>query len=90
MDKPNYDGCARLELSKLHMYETYYDKLQAYFIQEKIQLHYLDTDSFILGVKSQNIIKDIKNLKDKFDFSNLEENHELFSKKTKNLLGNLK
>ena len=29
MDKPIYDGFAELELSKLHMYETFYDKLQS-------------------------------------------------------------
>ena len=28
MDKPNYLGFAVLEISKLHMYETYYDKLE--------------------------------------------------------------
>ena len=28
MGKPIYLGFAVLELSKLHMYETYYDKLQ--------------------------------------------------------------
>ena len=31
MDKPIYLGFAVLELSKLLMYETYYDKLQPYF-----------------------------------------------------------
>ena len=30
MDKPFYLGFAVLELSKLLMYETYYDKLQPY------------------------------------------------------------
>ena len=39
MDKPIYLGFNVLELSKLHMYETYYDKLQPYFGQENIQLH---------------------------------------------------
>ena len=29
MDKPIYSGFAILELSKLLMYETYYDKLQS-------------------------------------------------------------
>ena len=33
MDKPIYLGFAILELSKLHMYETYYDTLQPYFGQ---------------------------------------------------------
>ena len=35
MDKPIYLGLALLELSKLHMYETFYDKLQPYFGMEK-------------------------------------------------------
>ena len=56
MDRPIYLGFAILELSKLQMYETYYDKLQPYFGQEKIQLHYMDCDSFILSIKSENII----------------------------------
>ena len=33
MDKAIYVGFSILELSKLHMYETYYDKLQPYFEQ---------------------------------------------------------
>ena len=41
MDKPVYLGFTVLELSKLLMYETYYDKLQPYFVQENIQLHYI-------------------------------------------------
>ena len=35
MDKAIYVGFAILELSKLHMYETYYDTLQPYFGQKK-------------------------------------------------------
>ena len=81
MDKPIYLGFSVLELSKLLMYETYYDKLQPYFGQEKIQLHYMDTDSFVLSVNTKDIIKDLKNLENIFDFSNLDKNHELFSKK---------
>ena len=72
MDKPIYLGFAILELSKLHMYETYYDTLQPYFGQENIQLHYMDCDSFILSIKSENITKDLKNLEDVFDFSNID------------------
>ena len=37
MDKPIYLGFAILELSKLNMYETYYDTLQPYFGKENIQ-----------------------------------------------------
>ena len=61
------------------MYGTFYDKLQPYFGQENLKLHYMDCDSFVLSIETQNIIDDLKNLKDFFDFSNLNENHELFS-----------
>ena len=57
MDKPVYLGFAVLELSKLHMYETYYDKLQPYFGQENIQLHYIDTDASVLSMNTKDIIK---------------------------------
>ena len=90
MDKPIYLGFAILELSKLHMYETYYDTLQPYFGQENLQLHYMDCDSFILSIKSENIIKDLKNLEDIFDFSNIDKNHELYSEKNKKVLGKFK
>ena len=87
MDKPIYLGFSVLELSKLLMYETYYDKLQPYFGRENIQLHYMDTDSFVLSVNTKDIIMDLKNLEDIFDFSNLDKNHELFSKRNKKVIG---
>ena len=92
MDKAIYVGFAILELSKLHMYETYYHILQPYFGQENLQLHYLDTDGVILSMETKDIIKDLKNLEEIIDFSNLDENHELFSKKkkTKKLSANSK
>ena len=87
MDKPIYLGFTVLELSKLHMYETYYDKLQPYFGQENIQLHYIDTDGMILSMNTEDIIKDLKNLEDIFDFSNLDKNHELYSNKNEKVIG---
>ena len=90
MDKPIYLGFTVLELSKLIMYETSYDILQPYFGQENIQLHYMDCDSFILSIETENIINDLKNLEDLFDFSNLDKNHELFSNKNKKVVGKFK
>ena len=90
MDKAIYVGFAILELSKLHMYETYYDTLQPYFGQENLQLHYVDTDGMILSMKTKDIIKDLKNLENIFGFSNLDENHELFSNKNKKVIGKFK
>ena len=90
MDKAIYAGFAILELSKLHMYETFYDKLQPYFGLKKIQLHYIDTDGRILSMKTENIIKDLKNLEDIFNFNKLDESHELFREKNKKVIGKLK
>ena len=90
MDKAISVGFAILELSKLHMYETYYNKLQPYFGQEKLQLHYIDTDGMVLSLNTKDIINDLKILEDIFDFSNLDENHELFSNKNKKVIGKFK
>ena len=57
MDEAIYVRFAILELSELHMYETYYDTLQPYFGQQDLQLHYIDTDALILSMGTENIIK---------------------------------
>ena len=88
LDKPIYLGFTVLELSKILMYETYYDKLQPYFGQKNIQLHYMDTDSFVLSINTKDIIKDLKKLEDIFDFSNLNKNHDLFSNKKRRFWAN--
>ena len=87
MDKPIYLRFAILDLSKLLMYETYYDKIQLYFGQNKIQSQYMDCDSFVLSIKTENIIEVFENLEDMFDFSNLDKKHELFSNKNKKVIG---
>ena len=90
MDKAVSIGFAILELSKLHMYENYYDTLQQYFAQENLQLHFIDTDGRILTMKTENIIEVLKNLEDVSDSSNLNENHELFIVKHKEVIGKIK
>ena len=47
----------------------------------------MDTDSFVLSVKTKDIIKDLKSLEDIFDFSNLNEIHDIYSIKNKKLIG---
>ena len=90
MDKTIYLGFSVLELSKLLRYETYNDKLQPNFGLENLQFRYMVPDNFVLTVNRNDFIKDLKNLEDLFDFSNLNESHELFSNKNKKLLGKLK
>ena len=38
-------------------------------------------------MKAENIIKDLRNLEDLFDFGNLDENHEHFSEESKKVIG---
>ena len=90
MDKPIYIGFSVLELSKLHMYETFYEIIQPYFGQKNIQLLYIDRNAFVLSLKTQDIIKHLKNLEDIFDFSNLDKNIELFSNKNKKVIAKYK
>ena len=76
-----------MEVSKLHMFQTFYDTLQRFFDQEILQLHYAHTDGIILSMKTENTIEVLKNFEDISDFKILDENHELFSEKNKNVLG---
>ena len=89
--KPIYVGFSVLELSKLLMYEWYYDKMQPYFGEDNLELHYLDTDSFIFSIKPiKNLIEDLKYFKEDFDFSDLDPSHELYSTDNKKAIGKLK
>ena len=69
------------------MYETYYDKVQPLLEQDKVQFIFTDCDSFVLIIRTQYINKDLKNLENLFDFSNLDVNHELLSNKKKKAMG---
>ena len=90
MDKPIYLGFSVLDLSKLLICETYFDKLQPLFGLENLKLHYMDCDSFLKSIDTQNKNNDLKNLKDLFDCSNLVENYELFTHKNKKFVGKFK
>ena len=58
VDKSVYFEYAIPDLRKLNMYESYYDKLQPDFGEKHKQLHYMDCDSFVLSITTQNIFID--------------------------------
>ena len=73
------------------MYEWYYDKMQPYFGENNLELHYLDTDSFIFSFKPiKSLTEDLKHFKDDFDLSDLDPSHELYSKDNKKDNGKMK
>ena len=80
-----------MELSKLIMYEWYYDKMQSFFGEDNLELHYLDNDSFIFSFKpNKRLIEDLKHFREDFDFSDLDPSHELYSEANKKVFGKMK
>ena len=56
INKPVYLGLSILELSKILMYQFCYDYLKPkYQKKKKAKLCYMDTDSFIIYMKTDNI-----------------------------------
>ena len=49
MNKPIYLGLAILSLSKIKMYEYWYDEMKPKY-GDRIRLCYMDTDSFIMHI----------------------------------------
>ena len=86
-NKPIYIGATVLELSKLLMYKFYYETLQPYFKAENLELLYLDTDSFVLKIKTDDLTKDLTALKEHFDFSNYPKDHPLYDTNKKKVPG---
>jgi Recombination endonuclease VII len=59
-NKPIYIGFIVLELSKVHMYDFHYNHMLKKYHQSKITLNYMDTDSFIYHIKTDDLYKDMK------------------------------
>ena len=57
-----YVGVTILELSKLHMYDVFYIILQPSL--KNLQLHYMDTDSFVLSFTEGNVDNEHMDLSD--------------------------
>ena len=72
MNKPVYLGLSILDLSKTVMYEFWYDYVKLKY-GENAWLYYMDTGSFIVHVKTDDIYKDIaEDVEKRYDTSNVE------------------
>ena len=70
MNKPAYLGLSILEISKTLMYEFWYDYIKPKY-QNNAKLCYMDTDSFIIHLKTEDFYKDIADgVKNRYDTSN--------------------
>ena len=73
MNKPIYLGMSILDISKTLMYEFWYDYIKPKY-QDKAKLCYMDTDSLVIHIKTEDFYEDIANDVEKwFDTSNCNE-----------------
>ena len=71
MNKPVYLGLSKLELSKILMSEFWYDYLKPKF-GEKAKLCYMNSNTFIVYIKIDDIYKDIAEDERRFNASSYE------------------
>ena len=70
MNKPIYLGLSILDISKITMYEFWYDYVKNKY-DSRANLCYMDTDSFVINIKTKDFYKDIPmDVKERFDTSN--------------------
>ena len=90
MNKPKYLGLTILDISKILMYEFWYDYMKPKY-GNKVKLCYMDTDSLVMHIKTNDFYKDIANDVDKrFDTSNYDCNRPLPIGKDKKVIGLMK
>ena len=90
MNKPIYLGLSILDISKIFMYEFWYNYMKPKY-NDNVKLYYMDTDSFVMNIKTNDFYKDITNdVEKKFDTSNYEVNIPLPTGKNKKVIGLMK
>ena len=90
MNTPIYLGLSILDISKILMYEFSYDYIKPKY-NNKVKLCYMDTDNFIMSIKTNDFYKDIANdVEKKTDTSNYELNRPLPTGKNKKVIGLMK
>ena len=89
MNKPIYLGISILHISKILMYEFWYDYIKPK-CRDRAKLCYMDTGSFFIHIKTEDFYKDIGNDVEKwFDTSNYDEHDKrpLPAGKNKKVIG---
>ena len=90
MNKPIYLGLSILEISKILMYEFWYDYMKPKY-NDNVRLCCMDTNSFVMHIKTNDFYKDIaSDVENMFDTSNYEVNRPLPTGKNKKIIGLMK
>ena len=90
MNKPIYLGLSILEISKILIYEFWYDYMKPKY-DNNVKLCHMDTDSFIMNIKTNDFYENIANdVENRFDTSNYEVNRPLPMGRNKKVIGLMK
>ena len=89
-NKPIYLGLSILEISKILMYEFWYDYMKPKY-NDNVKLCYMDTGSFVMNIKTEDFYEDIANdVEKRFGTSNYEVDRPLLTGKNKKVIGLMK
>ena len=89
MNKPIYLGLSILEISKILMYEFWYDYVKPQY-NDNVRLCYMDTDSFVMHIKTNDLKAITSDVENRFDTSNYGVNRSLPTGKNKKVIGLMK
>ena len=90
MNSPIYLGLSILDISKITMYEFWYDYVKIKY-QDKARLCCMDTDSFVVNIKIKDFYKNIsQDVNKRFDTSNYTFDRPLPTGINKKVIGLLK
>ena len=91
MNKPVYLGQAKLDLSKIVMYEFHYNYMKRKYTEDKLTLCYMDIDSLIYDIETDDFYKDIADdVESRFDMSGYVPDRPLPVGKNKKVIGLMK
>ena len=90
MNKPIYLGLSTLDISKITMYEFWCDYVKIKY-QDRARLCYMDTDSFVVNIKTKDFNKDIsQDVNKRFDTWNYTFDRPLPTGINKKVIGLMK
>ena len=91
MNKPVYLGQDILDLSKIVMYKVHYDYMKPKYNDKDLTLCYMDMNSLIYSIETDNFYKDIADdVKDRFDTSGYNPDRPLPVGLNKKIIGLMK
>ena len=91
MNKPVYLDQAILDFSKTMMYEFHYDYMKRKYDDDELKLFYMDTDSLIYSIKTEDFYKDIADdVETRFNTSDYVPDRPLPIEKNKKKIGLMK